>query len=74
MTAFNVTFTYLGNDWFLCAKTWTVQPARASAYPTEEAAGVALRRARRYMRNKQPKAHIVPAMSLEGAHPLARKC
>jgi hypothetical protein len=61
MSKFSVTFHYLGLDWFLVAKSWTDEPNRASNYATEEAASMALTRARRYMRNKQIKARIVAA-------------
>jgi hypothetical protein len=54
-----VTFHYLGRDWFLCGKSWTDEFPRASHYVSEEAAGAALAKARRYMRNKQAKARIV---------------
>ncbi len=41
-TAFIVTFHYLGRDWFLCAKSWTIEPAHASRYINAEAAAAAL--------------------------------
>jgi hypothetical protein len=60
MTTFNVTFHYLGRDWFLSTKnSWTDQPSGASHYISREAAGAALVTARRYMRNKQVKARVV---------------
>ena len=66
MNTFTVTFHYLGNDWFLRAKSWTDEPERASNYATEEAANTALTRARRSMRNKQVKARIVRTERLMG--------
>jgi|SRR5271170_6196034 hypothetical protein len=72
-TAFIVTFHYLGRDWFLCAKSWTIEPAHASRYINAEAAAAALMIARRYMRNKQVKARIVSATPLvESAEIMAR--
>ncbi len=59
VTTFIVTFHYLGNDWFLRAKTWTEEFPRASRYSNEETARAALATARRYMRNKQSKARVV---------------
>jgi hypothetical protein len=59
MDTFNVTFTYLGLNWFLRGRYWTEQPADASCYISREAADAALVQARRYMRNKQVNAHIV---------------
>lgn len=64
MPTFNVTFNYLGRDWFMCAeKCWTDQPSRASQYINGQAAGAALAKARRYMRNKQVEARIVASTS-----------
>jgi len=67
MTTFNVTFSYLGRDWFLCAKTWTDQPSSATHYTNREAAAAALVTARRSMRNKQVKARIVARTPIEEA-------
>jgi hypothetical protein len=72
MTTFNVTFHYLGRDWFLSTKNcWTDQPSGASHYISREAAGAALVTARRYMRNKQVKARIVATPPTVGT-PLGR--
>jgi len=65
-----VTFHYLGCDWFLCGKSWTVEPARASHYINAEAAGAALATARRFMKNKQVKARIVAAAPTVGTPPV----
>jgi len=61
VTTFNVTFRYLGRDWFLRAKSWTEWWMHASHYDSEEAAIAALAIARRSMRNKQAGARIIKA-------------
>jgi hypothetical protein len=65
MTRFNVTFNYLGRDWFLCVKSWTDQSSSATHYANREAAAAALVTARRCMRNKQVKARIVATTPIE---------
>jgi hypothetical protein len=67
MTTFNVTFSYLGRDWFLTAKSWTDQPSSATDYTNREAAAAALVTARRRMRNKQVNARIVARTPVEEA-------
>jgi len=71
MPTFTVTFRYLGRVWFLCGRFWTEEAARASHHTNEEAAGAALTKARRYMRNKQLSARIV--MNLLAAEASVRR-
>ena len=69
MTTFIVTFHYFGRDWFLCGKSWTVEPARASHYINGDAADAALLTARRCMKNKQVKTRIVVASQTVASSP-----
>ncbi len=73
MATFTVTFHYLGCDWFLREKSWTEKVGDASRYLDQQAAGEALAKARRYMRNKQPRARIVEMISPAEARSAVRR-